>query len=394
MYTILNYEVSTSIIVLLIVGYIVLAVLAIVLIPAFAIRRPAPGLPDADNGPLEVQEKLVELRSKVRQSVIQVVGGVTAIFAFLVTLQQIRDSEDNFKGKKADLFAKSVTALFDEKSHLNSRAGAMHLLAYVARSDPSYHRTVFDTLASHIASLSASACRGEKYKATGAYARDPQLQIAMRIFGERNPKHDPTGKSFNLQGACLVDIDLRDEKEVVTGLRGARLANSIMLRADFTNADLSRADLKMIKASDYMQYKDGKRGWTPAIGYLLNRGVEGDARGAINYSNETERRQFITFFVGAKLVEADFQDAEIAAADFTGADLSGANFLHANISRARFVKAEHMTVEQMRRACVGNPGMRSEELKKEQPYFSADFRERLGPQGIPSCKATNDHSPD
>jgi hypothetical protein len=216
----------------------------------------------------------------------------------------------------------------------------------------------------------------------------------MRIFAERNPKHDPTGKRFNLQGTCLVDIDLRDETRVDTGLRGARLANSIMLRADFTNADLSGADLKMIKASDYFQYKNGKMGWTPAIGYQLNRGVDGDTRGAINYSNETERHQFITFFVGAKLVGADFQDAEIAAADFTGADLSGANFLHANISRARFVKAENMAVEQMRRACVGNPGMGKEELKKEQPYFSAEFRGLLGPKGIPNCKAVDDHSPD
>ena len=183
----------------------------------------------------------------------------------------------------------------------------------------------------------------------------------------------PTGKRFNLQGACLVDIDLRDEVGTVTGLRGARLANAIMLRADFTNADLSDADLKMIKASDYLQYKDGKKGWTPEIGYQLNRGVDGDTRGAIDYSNETERHQFITFFVGANLAKADFQDAEIAAADFTNADLSGAHFLHANISRTRFVGAKNMTVEQMKKACVDIPGMDQEELKKEQPYFRLGF---------------------
>ncbi|WP_407154269.1 pentapeptide repeat-containing protein [Bradyrhizobium sp. STM 3557] len=394
MYSIFDHDFSASTIALLIAGYIVLALLAIVLIPTLTIRRPLPIIPRVESNSLDDQAKLVDLRAKVRQSVIQVVGGITAVFAFIVTLQQIRQNEDSFKGKKADLFAKSVTALFDEKAHLNSRAGAMYLLSYVARSDPSYHRTVFDTLASHIASLSLSACKGEKYKDQTSYTRDPQIQIAIRIIGERNPKQDPTGKRFNLQGACLVEVDLLDEVGVVTGLQGARLANAIMLRADFTNADLSNADLKLIRASDYLQYKDGKDGWTPEIGYQLNRGVEEDTRGAIDYSNETQRHQFITFFVGANLSNADFQDAEIAAADFTKANLAGANFLHANISRARFVDAKNMTVEQMKKACVGTPGMNADELKKEQPYFSASFRQQIGPKGIPNCKASDDHSPD
>jgi uncharacterized protein YjbI with pentapeptide repeats len=391
MYQIFDYDFSTSEIALLIAGYIVLAVGAIVSIPAFAVRPPITAPPDRS---LETQEKLIELRSKVRQSVLQVVGGITAVFAFIVTLQQIRDNEDTFKGKKADLFAKSVSELFDEKSHLNARAGAMYLLSYVARSDPSYHRTTFDTLASHIATLSSAACNNDEYKNSARYARDLQIQIAMRIIGERNPKQDPTGKRFNLQGACLVGVDLRDEVGVVTGLKNARLANAIMLRTDFTNADLSGTDMRMIKASDYLHYRDGKKGWTPTIGAQLNRGIEGDSRGAIDYSNEIERHQFIAFFAGANLTKADFQDAEIAAADFTNADLAGANFLHANISRARFVDAKNMTAEQMQRACVGSPGMTDDALRKEQPYFSASFRHSLGPKGIPRCKAADDHSPD
>ena len=68
MYTILGHDVSTSAIVLLIVSYIVMAVLAIVLIPAFTVRPPNFTLPGIKNKSLEVQAKLIELRGKVRQS--------------------------------------------------------------------------------------------------------------------------------------------------------------------------------------------------------------------------------------------------------------------------------------------------------------------------------------
>ena len=211
-------------------AYIVVSAIAVIVIPWAAIRPPT------DDG-LDSQAKLVELRSKVRQAVIQFIGGVTVVAAFVVTLQQIRQTEDAFKEKKADLFAKSLATLLDGKSQLNNRAEAMYLLSYVARSDPTYHRSVFDALSNHVVSLSPAACK-EAFNKKASFRKEPQIQIAMRILGERNPNHDPTGKRFNVEHACLVEIDLRDEGGVVIGLRRTRLSNATMLRSDFTNADL------------------------------------------------------------------------------------------------------------------------------------------------------------
>lgn len=386
LYPFFGFELSGTAVFGAIAAYVLLSLFAIVFIPRRAVRAPitkrAPSL--------DAQAKLIELRSKVRQSVLQVVGGVTAVFAFIVTLQQIRQNEDTFKGKKADLFSKSITSLFDEKSHLNSRAGAMYLLSYVARSDPSYHRTVFDTLAGHIILMSSKACRSQMVTDSKTYQREPQIQLALRIIGERNPDHDPTGKRFNLENSCLVDVDLRDEVNVVKGLRKARLSDSQLLRSDFTNADLSGAELRRIKASDYMN----KEQWTVAIGFELNRGVDGDQRGAIDYATDQQRRQFITMFTGANLAEADFQDAELAGADFRESELRGAIFLHANIARASFVRAKNIEPDQMMKACVGQPGMDEQEFEAQQPYFSAAFLKKLGGKRIPRCKAEDDHSPD
>jgi uncharacterized protein YjbI with pentapeptide repeats len=58
-----------------------------------------------------------------------------------------------------------------------------------------------------------------------------------------------------------VETDLRDEPGVVRGLRRARLSNAIMLRSDYSNADLREAELRYIIANDYQNI-----GWTPKMG--------------------------------------------------------------------------------------------------------------------------------
>jgi uncharacterized protein YjbI with pentapeptide repeats len=370
--TLWGYEISAATAVSIMAAYIVVSAIAVIAIPWAAIRPPT------DNG-LDSQAKLVELRSKVRQAVIQFIGGVTVVAAFVVTLQQIRQTEDAFKEKKADLFAKSLATLLDGKSQLNNRAEAMYLLSYVARSDPTYHRSVFDALSNHAVSLSPAACK-EAFNKKASFRKEPQIQIAMRILGERNPNHDPTGKRFNVEHACLVEIDLRDEGGVVIGLRRTRLSNATMLRSDFTNADLSGTEMRGIDASDYLNPN-----WSPEIGFSLHRGEKGDTRGASDYANGYVRRQFVTHFIDTDLTDANFEGAGLAGADFSGAVLSGTVLRNANISRANFNGAQKLTAEQLKGACVGNARMSKEELVKQQPYLWDALRKSIGKDGIPAC---------
>jgi hypothetical protein len=206
--TLWGYEISAATAVSIMAAYIVVSAIAVIAIPWAAIRPPT------DNG-LDSQAKLVELRSKVRQAVIQFIGGVTVVAAFVVTLQQIRQTEDAFKEKKADLFAKSLATLLDGKSQLNNRAEAMYLLSYVARSDPTYHRSVFDALSNHVVSLSPAACK-EAFNKKASFRKEPQIQIAMRILGERNPNHDPkaSGLMSSMRALLKSTFETRGESSL------------------------------------------------------------------------------------------------------------------------------------------------------------------------------------
>src|SRR5476649_945568 len=178
--------------------YIFASVFLIWIWPKFSVRWPWEGswfkVLDEDK-----TAKLLEARGKVRATIIQVVGGVTAVLAFITAIQQLNANEDAFRQKKADLFAKSVKELLSEDSKADSRAEAVYILSYIARSDRSYHRAVYDVLASFVTDSSEAACKNERYRSLD-FRRDRTIQLAMHIIGERKVEDDTTGKRLNLEG--------------------------------------------------------------------------------------------------------------------------------------------------------------------------------------------------
>jgi len=374
-----GYQVSGKAAVTWIALYVIASVLIIWLWPKASVPWPA-GTADT----LENRAKLIETRGKIRGLIIQVIGGVTAVLAFITAIQQLNSNEDAFRQKKVDLFAKSVKELLAVDSKADARAEALYVLSYVARSDRSYHRAVYDAVASYLTDGAEAACgnyRGESFR------RDKTIQLAMRIIGERKKDDDPTGKRLNLQGGCFVGVDVLDEWGVIQGFSRARLSGSKMLRADFDKADLSYAQLIGIEAGDYLNPH-----WDKAIGDQLHKGDDGDNRKGTD--NGDVRRKFVTHFIDANLEGANFSDAGLQGADFSGAILKDANFARAVISRTSFKGAQKLTAKQLETACVGDPrkpNMTPEELKSEQPYFSPAFRKEIENNpvlkgSIPACK--------
>jgi uncharacterized protein YjbI with pentapeptide repeats len=354
-----GFVISGKAAVICIAVYLAISIVAVVLIPKWSVPQSAAGQPP-DIG------KLIDMRAKVRTTVIQVIGGVTVIAGFITTLQTIRGTEDTFNQKKADLFALHVKELLGEGSKADSQAEAIYVLSYVARSDRSYHRAVYDALASFVIEKSASACKDEAYRQSG-YQRDRSVQLAMRTIGERRAQDDQTGKRLNLEGGCFVGIDLLDEWGVVKGLAKARLSGSKMLRVDFGRVELLNAQLMGIVAGDYLN-----PGWSPEIGRTLHTGDEGDPRKA-DFDGD-RRRKYVAHFIDAILEGADFSGAELQGADFSGATLKGAKFDGAVISRTSFKGAQDLTADQLKFACVGRADMTDEEVDLEQPYLSPALR--------------------
>jgi uncharacterized protein YjbI with pentapeptide repeats len=361
-----GYEVSGKAALLYIVGYVVLGVLIIWCWPKFSVPWPK-----VDKTYVSLEDdklaKFLETRGKVRAAIIQVIGGITAVAAFVAAIQQLNSNEDAFRQKKADLFAKSVKELLDEKSATDSRAEALYILSYVARSDRSYHRAVYDVLSSFVTDSSAAACKNAM---NADFHRDRAIQLAMRVIGERRPEDDQTGKRLNLEGGCFVGVDLLDEWGVIRGFAKARLSGSKMLRVDFGRADFPNAQLMGIDAGDYLN-----PGWTDEIGRRLHKGADGDPRQGTDNGNE--RRRFVAHFIDANLEGADFSGAGLQAADFSGARLKDAKFDRSVISRTSFKGAQMLTVKQLETTCVGKPGISDDEWKSEQPYFSPELRAEI-----------------
>jgi uncharacterized protein YjbI with pentapeptide repeats len=364
-----GFEIDGTSALILAALYIGITILLMWLIPATAVKIPKT-IKQADGKEVsltpEDRAKYIEMRSKIRASVVQVAGGIVVVAGFVGTLQQIRGTEDAFNQKKADLFALHVKQLLAEGSKPDSRAQSIYILSFVARSDRSYHRAVFDALASYIVEASESACSGEKYRDRG-FRRDPTIQLAMRIIGERKPTDDLTGKRLNLEHGCFTGVDLHDEWGVMKGLSSARLSGSKMLRVDFGKVELQGAQFQGIEASDFLNPE-----WTPEIGRSLHQGAQGDPRKGANDGDV--RRKYVAHFIDANLTNADFKGAGLQGADFSGAVLKGTNFEGAVISRASFNGAQHLTAEQLKNACVGHLAMSDDDLKHEQPYFWSELR--------------------
>jgi uncharacterized protein YjbI with pentapeptide repeats len=335
-----GYEISGKAASISIGIYVVISVLLIYLWPKVSVPWSDQAATDPDK-----LAKLIETRGKVRAAIIQVVGGIVAVAAFVTTIQQIHSSDDAFNQKKADLFAKHVKELVAEDSRPDSRTEAMYILSYIARTDRSYHRVVFDALAAFVTESSEVACRNDKYRSRD-FRLDRTIQRAIRIIGERKIVDDPTGKRLNLEGGCFVGLDLLDEWGIVKGLTKARLSGSKMLRVDFGRAELPGAQLMGIDAGDFLSPD-----WSPEIGRRLHKGADGDPR--IGTDDGSERRKFVAHFIEANLEGADFSGAGLQGADFSGAILKDARFDWAVISRTSFKGAQALTAKQLEFTCVG-----------------------------------------
>ena len=316
-------------------------------------------------------DRRIELRDKIRATTAQIVGGFAVVITFLHTVIQTSQNQQNFNRdlkqkydqETAELFAKAVTT---------PNAESLYALGYIAKRDEYVHGSVFDQVALYIKKVSKDACKNEAYKKL-EYVVDPQIQIAIRVFGERDTSKDIVGKIFNLEGACLAGIDLKDEYGVIKGLSGARISGARLLRADLTKAALQKTELMGIEAGDRHN-----EGWTLSIGRALHRGADGSIR-----------RRYVTSFIDSNLTNANLEGAGLEGADFSGAVLTDAVLADANISRANFSGAV-VTLEQLMSACVEDYGADAESML-DQPILSEKWQAKLMQElsakgGIKHCR--------
>jgi uncharacterized protein YjbI with pentapeptide repeats len=306
---------------------------------------------------------VLDLQNKVRQTVIQVCGGIGFLFSVFMALSAQDSSNRDLKAKydreTAELFVKAVESESPE---------ALYALAHVAQRDTkNYHEEIFQMLSSLIRTLSREACR------TGSEAEEKavaKIRVAFRLLHERAVSNDPYGIAYNIEHSCLNDSDIsvpKAEWGKYRGLVGIRASGSTMLRIDFTRTEIQSAEFMGITAGDRHN-----PGWDQEPHrYELN---DLDAQGAPKW--RAERRKFVAHFIDANLTGAKFNGAGLEGADFSGAKLGGAVFDGANISRGSFRGAQDLTVDQFRFACVDDA--------KSQPVFDEPLASQI--KGVPVCQ--------
>jgi uncharacterized protein YjbI with pentapeptide repeats len=358
-------EIGSSAVWIVIAIYILMSTFVVATLPTF-IAPLKSGLSSTE------EIEALDLQNKVRQTVIQICGGIGFLFSVLMALNSQESSNKDLKAKydreTAELFVKAVESESPE---------ALYALAYVAQRDTkNYHEVIFRMLSSLIRSLSSSACGDDSESREKATAK---IQVALQLLHERPVENDPNDIRYNIEHSCLNGSDLLVESGEwgrYHGLANIRASGAQMLRIDFTRTELQKAEFMGITAGDWHN-----QDWeSEPHRYELH---DLDAQGEPKW--KALRRKYTAHFVDANLTGAKLSGAGLEGADFSGAKLGGANFDGANISRTNFRGAQNLKVEQFRYSCAGTSSDPKIQ-KQDQPIFDDAFKADLQKAGgIPPC---------
>ncbi len=330
--------------------------------------------------------EIVSSRNNSIETGLKVSAALGAVGMFIFGMVQFI-AEQNLKSEQlsADMLSKAIAQLDgkDGKGELHpmAAAGSIISLGLTAKgvANRNYHVAIFDTIEGFIRANQDACKPGEYLKPS--YPTRADMQAAFRVFAERDVSKDTPGRVFNLEGSCLVGVDLWTDFSNwgnLKGLSNVRLAGSKVLRADLSRAELIGTDFRGIDAGDWLN-----EGWFDQVERTgINLHDMQDGENKYKYL----RRKYITHFIDATLKRANFEGAGLEGADFSGADLTGAILKGANISRANF-RGATITPEQLIAACVGKKSEPANQ-KAAQPVLSADVDDKLlkiSPDGIPTC---------
>jgi uncharacterized protein YjbI with pentapeptide repeats len=341
-------------------AYLALSMLAVAYLP----RMIAPSRASAR---AKEQLETIDLRNKVRQTVVQISGGLGFLFSIFVALNAQetanKDQRERFERETAELFVKVMES---------KNAENLYVLGRIARRDKkNYHDLIYRMIASQLrtASFSLTNCAKGDLEATKLAVLE-RIRIGMQLLHESVADDESPTAKHNIEYVCLAGLDLSVDwgrVDKFKGFEGARMSSSRLMRIDFSGVYLKSAELMGIDAGDWHN-----GGWLEELNRLNLH--ELTKTGDLKW--KAERRRYVAHFVGSNLEAANFNGAGLEGADFSDAILTGASFEGANISRANFRGAKGLALNQLRTTCVGKYGSEkhrnTDEQRVEQPLFWSD----------------------
>jgi uncharacterized protein YjbI with pentapeptide repeats len=272
----------------------------------------------------------IDLESKSRQTIAQIVGGAVLLVGLYFTSQTLRTTQE---GQITDRFTKAITQLGD--NNLAVRLGGIYALERLAKDSASDHWSVMEVLTAFVREYSHGR------------SNPPWAWVSMLFVKDRLPE-DQAEPSTPADVQAILTVIGRRTRTLGNGetqyldLRNANLQGANLAKAQLQGANLAKAQLQKAYLGE-AQLQDANL-------------VEAQLQDANLAKAQLQ---------GAYLMEAQLQGANLAKAQLQDAYLAKAQLQDTNLEKAQLQKA-YLRVTQLQGANLAKAQLQDTILEKTQ----------------------------
>src|SRR5258707_1118661 len=187
----------------------------------------------------------IKARNDLRMTIAQFLAGGAFVVTFISSTTNFnRDIRQRTDAALAQDYSRAIAQIGNSENKRWQTIGSLYLLVKIAKQDQEYHQPVFSTIGRYLVPPAQTGCTDGSDQ-TSSYTILPELDIAARIYGERNLDLEASGEPRrNLDSICLSDAQLSG----VQGFRGAWMRKARLFRVDLRFSNLQNADLREARA--------------------------------------------------------------------------------------------------------------------------------------------------
>jgi uncharacterized protein YjbI with pentapeptide repeats len=313
----------------------------------------------------------IDLETKARQTMAQILGGAALLGGLYYTAQTQRISQEGLQvnqetlrttqeGQITERFSKAIDQLGKSgKENLAVRLGGIYALERIARDSVKDHWPVMEVLTAFVREQTRAhkTTPNNSPPVSGESADQERERIAadiqaiLTVLGRRartfgNGESQP----LNLSMAQLKEADFRDAQLQRANFTGAQLQGVNFMGAQLQNIFFRNAQLQ-------------------GVNFAFTQLQEADFIGAQLQGADFERAQLQRAdFLNAQLQNAFFRSAQLQGADFERAKLGGAQLQGVN-----FREVKNLTQDQIDLACTDENTKLPEGLTRPAPCLRSPY---------------------
>jgi uncharacterized protein YjbI with pentapeptide repeats len=300
-------------------------VVAVQIVPEWQVNRAGVHSAPIKTEATATAAEVANLQNEMRKTILQVLGGLFAIFALYLTFRRVKVAE---QGHITDRYTKAIEQLGatkeENKPNVEVRLGAIYALERIAQDSPRDHWTIMEVLTAYVRqNAPAPEQTPTKEENEKAIAKGPakEIQAILTVLGRRRRDHR---REIEGQWLDLRYSDLRGANFDTAHMEGTSFEGAHLYGSTFDGAHLERANFFEAHAE-----------WAIF------------ARAHVEDANFAGAQLENTYFGTAHLKDTNFYNAHLDSACFHFAHFERTWFEGAHIERAEFRDAVGLTVNEI-----------------------------------------------